>query len=134
MKYIITETQKENLRDFIKDKIENGDLIEIAKYMGGYNVIKNIMGEDEISKDDKIYSIIKNLEPTLNTFFLRGEHKIEFGLPQHCLKYVIYSINPKTVGIEEYGNWGEILFDRYHITYEKLPSDVLDKIIDILIE
>ena len=134
MKYIITESQKENLRDFIKDKIENGDLIEIAKYMGGYNVIKNIMGEYGISKEDKINSIIKNRETTLNTFFLRGEHQIIFDEPQHGLKFVIYSLNPHTVGVEEYGNGGIVFFERHQISYKNLPSNILDKIIDTLIE
>lgn len=130
MKYIITESQKENLRDFIKDKIENGDLIEIAKYMGGYDTLLTLIGDYEIDNKGKEFNIMKYVR-RLGNQVIHPENKIPISKSENGSK-LIYLLNKYTASVAVYKNGG--YNDDYSIPYGFLDGNILDEIISVLID
>lgn len=135
MKYIITEEQRGNIRDFLINKIEDGELIEAAKLMGGYDTLRTILGDYEIDNKDKSINIMKYIDK-VGKQVIKPENQIVISKSKKDLKLKnirrIYQLNKFRVSVLiDKNGW---YHDDYDIVYGSLDGDILDEIISVLVD
>lgn len=127
MKYIITEEQKGNIKDFLIDKIEDGELIQAAKLVGGYSTLLTLLGDYKMKPEIKQFLIRKYVEDS-------GRENFQMDLDNQIVLikdgdtiHRIYSLSSRRAAVVIYNNKKYI--NDYSVPYSDLSDSVLDKII-----
>ena len=130
MKYIITEEQRGNIKTFLIDKIENGELIEAAKLVGGYPTLLTLIGNYVIDNKDKEFNIMKYIR-RVGHQVINPENRINISKYEEDSK-LIYHLNKYTASVAVYKNGA--YNDDYSIAYGFLDGNILDEIISVLVD
>jgi hypothetical protein len=136
MKYIITEEQLSNASKSLIELINKEGLITASKFASGYDNLKTLLGDYEISKDIKIAAIRDYIYTKTDGGVHLGEldedpipyHEDSKGF--HQIEYLGYSNAIINVwgGHEGSRDMGE-----YSVRYDELTSKSLDDILEMII-
>jgi hypothetical protein len=126
----LTESQRGNIKTFIIDKIENGELIEAAKLVGGYPRLLKLIGDYEIDNRDKGF-IIMTYVKRFGQQVINPENRINISKYEEDSK-LIYHLNKYTASVAVFKNGG--YNNDYSIAYGFLDGDILDEIISVLVD
>lgn len=136
MKYIITEEQLKGINKTIIKLIDAEGILKVIDIVGGYDTLKELLGDYEIPKQLKIDAIkgyidnhtgggihLGELDENPIPYFENdnGYHQIEYLGPSRAIINVWGGYN----GLTDKGEYG--------VYYEKLPEKSLDDIIEMII-
>ena len=135
----IKQTIKRVLNEGIKDKmielIDDSGVVTAARFVGGYDELKKIVGDDEIPRGAKVQIIMKYIRDNddgVSMFDFGGPipykeydgeyHQIEYLGPSRAIINVYTGYNNETDGGE------------YGVSYEGLPDKSLEDIFEMIME
>jgi hypothetical protein len=136
MKYIITEEQLKGINKTIIKLIDTEGIVNAIDIVGGYDILKELLGDYEIRTQLKINTIKKFIDNQTGGGIHLGEideepipyfenddgyHQIEYLGPSRAIINVWGGYNGQT----DKGEYGK--------RYEDLPEKSLDDIIEIII-
>jgi hypothetical protein len=136
MKYIITEEQFKGINKTIIKLIDTEGILNASDIVGGYDTLKELLGNYEIRTQLKIDTIKKFMSQRAATGFHLGEYDEE-PIPYfenndgyHQIEY----LGPSKAIINVWGGYnGQTDLGEYGVSYGDLPEKSLDDIIEMLI-
>jgi hypothetical protein len=136
MKYIITEEQLKGVNKSIIRLINTEGIFKASEIVGGYDSLKELLGDYEIPKQLKINTIKEFIDTKTDGGFHLGEFDEE-AIPYHedsrgyhQIEYLGYS----KVIINIWGGYENSRdMGGYGVSYEGLPDKSLDDIIEMII-
>jgi hypothetical protein len=136
MKYIITEEQLKGINKTIIKLIDTEGIVNASDIVGGYDTLKELLGNYEIRTQLKIDTIKKFIDTKTDGGFHLGEFDEE-PIPYfenndgyHQIEY----LGPSRAIINVWGGYnGQTDKGEYGKRYEDLPEKSLDDIIEMII-
>ena len=131
----INKTLNEGIKDKMIELIDDSGVVTAARFVGGYKELKEIVGDDEISRGVKVQIIMKYIRDNDD-----GVSLFEFGGPipyreddseYHQIEY----LGPSRAIINVYTGYNnETDAGEYGVSYEGLPDKSLEDIFEIIME
>jgi hypothetical protein len=131
----IRKVLQESVKDKMIELIDDSGVITASRFVGGYKELKDIVGDDEISRGEKVQIIMKYIRDNddgVSLFEFGGPipyreddsayHQIEYLGPSRAIINVYTGYNNETDGGE------------YGVSYESLPKKSLEDIFEIIME
>jgi hypothetical protein len=137
MKYIITEEQLKGINKSIIKLINTEGIFKASEIVGGYNSLKELLGDYEIPKQLKVDTIKEFVDN--NALFGDGVHLSEIDeepIPyreDNSGYYQIESLHSSGVNIIGWGGYKyQTEIADYDLPYEELTNKSLDDIIEMI--
>ena len=134
LKNTIRKVLKENTQEKIQKLVDEIGVVKACKYFGGYDELKKLVGEDVISRGEKVHIIMDYIKKTyvINMFDFGGP--IPYGEDNNSYRQIEY-LGPSKAIISVYGGYNrDTDAGEYGITYGGLPDKILDDIFEIIIK
>jgi len=132
---LISEDRKD---ETIKTMIDKYGLNHVVKLIGGYDTVLNILGNEYFTDDIKL-KYVKDKVNDLSDNYGGGvglaeinEPPIFYGENEDTLKQIEY-LGKNFVYVDVYKGNGEIHTGDFSVTYEALPTQVLDELFRMLL-
>lgn len=128
----------ENKEEIIKNMIDKHGLNHVIKLMGGYDSVLNILGNEYFTDDikikyvkDKVNDLCDNYGGGVGLAEI-NEPPIFYGENEDTLKQIEY-LGKNFVYVDVYKHNGENHTGDFSVTYDTLPTQVLDELFRMLI-
>jgi hypothetical protein len=137
----LQENIKKVLLESVKDKmielIDDSGVITASRFIGGYKELKDIVGDDEISRGAKVQIIMKYIRDNddgVSLFQVGGP--IPYREDDNGYFHQIEYLGPSRAIINVYGGGynNETDAGEYGVTYNGLPDKSLEDIFEIIME
>lgn len=136
MKYIINEEQLKGITKSIIKLIDAEGILKVIDIVGGYDTLKELLGDYDIPKQLKIDTIKDYIDTKTDGGIHLGELDEE-PIPYHEDNdgyHQIEYLGPSRAIINVWGGYnGQTDKGEYGVYYEKLPEKSLDDIIEMII-
>ena len=132
---LISEDRKD---ETIKTMIDKYGLNHVVKLIGGYDTVLNILGNEYFTDDIKIKYVkdkVNDLSDNYGGGFGLaeiGESPIFYGEYEDTLKQIEY-LGKNFVYVDVYKGNGESYTGDFSVTYDTLPTQVLDELFRVLL-
>jgi hypothetical protein len=132
---LISEDRKD---ETIKTMIDKYGLNHVVKLIGGYDTVLNILGNEYFTDDikikyvkDKVNDLSDNYGGGVGLAEI-GESPIFYGENEDTLKQIEY-LGKNFVYVDVYKGNGESYTGDFSVTYDTLPTQVLDELFRVLL-
>jgi hypothetical protein len=132
---LISEDRK---NETIKTMIDKHGLNHVVKLIGGYDMVLNILGNEYFTDDikikyvkDKVNDLSDNYGGGVGLAEI-GESPIFYGENEDTLKQIEY-LGKNFVYVDVYKGNGESYTGDFSVTYDTLPTQVLDELFRVLL-
>jgi hypothetical protein len=132
---LISEDRKD---ETIKTMIDKYGLNHVVKLIGGYDTVLNILGNEYFTDDikikyvkDKVNDLSDNYGGGVGLAEI-GESPIFYGENEDTLKQIEY-LGKNFVYVDVYKGNGESYIGDFSVTYDTLPTQVLDELFRVLL-
>jgi hypothetical protein len=132
---LISEDRKD---ETIKTMVDNHGVNHVIKLMGGYDSALDILGNEYFTDDikikyvkDKVNDLSDNYGGLVGLAEI-GESPIFYGEYEDTLKQIEY-LGKNFVYVDVYKGNGESYTGDFSVTYDTLPTQVLDELFRVLL-